>query len=454
MKHKILVSIIIRTKNEERWIKSCFDAIFNQSFSNFEIIVVDNNSIDKTIQKVKKYNVSKILNIDNYLPGKALNIGIEKAEGQYIVCLSAHCIPKNSDWLMNLVKAIEEDSSYAGVYGRQEPMSFSSASDKRDLFLVFGLDRKVQIKDSFFHNANSIIRKECWEIENFDNKTSNIEDRLWAKTMLEKGYKLLYEPEAIIYHYHGIHQNNNSERLENVVRIIEKEFPNDYNVTKFANNLNIIAIIPIRGKTLKYKNKNLLSYTIKAGLNSRFVKKVYVSTDSKTTAKLAEREGAICPFIRPKNLSKPNVNLEKVQQYSLKIIEEECGIPDLVVHMEETFPFRPNGLIDDMIIKLLREGHDTIIVGKEEPGWLWKTSKKGLFKRVDDGDVPRNFKNTSFIGLHGSCCITYPSVIRKGNLLGKRIGIYKASKPLFDFEIRDQESAQIAIPLLDKNNEA
>ena len=83
-----------------------------------------------------------------------------------------------------------------------------------------------------------------------------------------------------------------------------------------------------------------------------------------------------------------------------------------------------------------------------------RLQKKGLFKRVDDGDVPRNFKNTSFIGLHGSCCITYPSVIRKGNLLGKRIGIYKASKPLFDFEIRDQESAQIAIPLLDKNNEA
>ena len=453
MKHKILVSIIIRTKNEERWIKSCFDAIFNQSFSNFEIIVVDNNSIDKTIQKVKQYGVSKILNIDNYLPGKALNIGIEKAKGEYIVCLSAHCIPKDPNWLINLVKAIEEDSSYAGVYGRQEPMPFSSASDKRDLFLVFGLDRKVQMKDSFFHNANSIIRKKCWEIENFDNKTSNIEDRLWAKTMLKKGYKLLYEPEAIIYHYHGIHQNNNSERLENVVKIIEKEFPNDYDLKKFANNLNIIAIIPIRGKTLKHKNKNLLSYTIKAGLNSKFVKNVYVSTDSKTTAKLAEKEGAICPFIRPKNLSKPNVNLEKVQQYSLKIIEEECGIPDLVVHMEETFPFRPNGLIDDMIIKLLREGHDTIIVGKEEPGWLWKTSKKGLFKRVDDGDVPRNFKNTSFIGLHGSCCITYPSVIRKGSLLGKRIGIYKASKPLFDFEIRDQESAQIAIPLLDKNNE-
>ena len=43
------------------------------------------------------------------------------------------------------MKAIEEDKTYAGVYGRQEPMSFSTDSDKRDLMLVFGLDRKIQI---------------------------------------------------------------------------------------------------------------------------------------------------------------------------------------------------------------------------------------------------------------------------------------------------------------------
>ena len=58
------------------------------------------------------------------------------------------------------MSSLEEDSTFAGVYGRQQPMSFSSLSDKRDLMIVFGLDRKVQIKDSFFHNANSIIKKE------------------------------------------------------------------------------------------------------------------------------------------------------------------------------------------------------------------------------------------------------------------------------------------------------
>ena len=46
-----LVSIIIRTKNEERWISQCLDAIFKQTYKNFEIILVDNYSNDKTVEK-------------------------------------------------------------------------------------------------------------------------------------------------------------------------------------------------------------------------------------------------------------------------------------------------------------------------------------------------------------------------------------------------------------------
>ena len=187
-KHLILpeVSIIIRTKNEERWINECLNSIFSQSFKDFEIIIVDNNSNDKTIEKAKKFDIKHIINLEEYFPGKALNKGISQSLGEFIVAISAHCIPTNSHWLENLVKAIKEDSNYAGVYGRQQPMSFSSDTDKRDLTLVFGLDRKIQLKDNFFHNANSIIRKKCWDLENYDNNITNIEDRLWAQSMLKK----------------------------------------------------------------------------------------------------------------------------------------------------------------------------------------------------------------------------------------------------------------------------
>ena len=48
------VSIIIRTRNEENWIKACLQAILNQNYLSFEIIIVDNGSKDRTIDVVKK----------------------------------------------------------------------------------------------------------------------------------------------------------------------------------------------------------------------------------------------------------------------------------------------------------------------------------------------------------------------------------------------------------------
>ena len=102
LSNKPLISIIIRTKNEERWIESCVQNIKNQNYKNVEIIIVDNNSADKTLDKIKKYKL-KVIKIKNFLPGKAINYGIKKSKGKIIVCLSAHCIPVNKNWLENLV---------------------------------------------------------------------------------------------------------------------------------------------------------------------------------------------------------------------------------------------------------------------------------------------------------------------------------------------------------------
>ena len=54
------VSVIIRTKNEERWIEQCLKKIFSQSYNNFEVIIIDNNSKDRTIKKAKKFPVKVI----------------------------------------------------------------------------------------------------------------------------------------------------------------------------------------------------------------------------------------------------------------------------------------------------------------------------------------------------------------------------------------------------------
>ena len=112
----------------------------------------------------------------------------------------------------------------------------------------------------------------------------------------------------------------------------------------------------------------------------------------------------------------------------------------MIIHIEETFPFRPHGLIDKMIIRILENGYDTLIAGKLEPGWMWRENKYNEMVRIDSGDQPRIIKEKSYIGLHGICCITYPEFIRTDKLIGHNIGLYEINEPLSHIEIRDKET--------------
>lgn len=444
----IMISIIIRTKNEERWITSCLQAVFEQARKDIEVIIVDNHSTDKTVEKAKRFPV-KVVEVGDYLPGKALNAGFQAAGGEYVVCLSAHCIPVNAQWLPNLI-ANFSDPKVAGVYGRQEPMSFSSDFDKRDLHITFGLDRRVQVKDSFFHNANSAIRRERWQEIPFDEKVTNIEDRLWAEKILKAGHTIVYEPSASVYHHHGIHQDRNPQRCANVVRILEEHQVNNFDARK--NNidiekLNVVALIPVKGESPVVGGRPLLEYTIARAKASRYLKRIFVSTDDEQTAELARSLGAEVPFMRDVSFSGARVSLEQVLQYSLGELENRDIWPDILVSLEITFPFREQNLIDDLVFELVDKGLDTVVPAKEEFNSCW-IDEDGSYRRIDEGFTPREFKKPVYVAIKGLGCATYPHFVREGKLFGNNVGMYKILNPNSFIEVRSKNDFLLAETLL------
>jgi CMP-N-acetylneuraminic acid synthetase len=443
-----LVSLIIRTKNEERWIASCLRAVFSQTYRNIEVIIVDNGSTDRTLMRAQEFPV-RLVHIEDFLPGKALNDGIRAARGEYLVCLSGHCIPVNAHWLESLVHDLS-DPAVAGVYGRQEPLSYSSDFDKRDLITVFGLDRKIQIRDSFFHNANSAFRREVWERHPFDEQVTNIEDRVWGQQVISAGMKIVYEPEASVYHWHGIHQDLNSERCSNVVRILESLHGL---LPKAAHHnpgaLKIVAVIPVRGASRPLNGTTLLSYTVRAARASRLIKDVVVATDDEATARLAQSLGARTPFLRPKELSEDYVDVTDVLRYALDQIEHHDGVPDLVVMLEETYPFRTPHMLDAMITRLVTEGLDTVIAARKETRGIWLETA-GETKLLAEGFMPRQLKQShAMVGLLGLGCVTHPMFLRQGDLFGGKLGIYEVADPLAAIEVRDAATLELASKMID-----
>ena len=233
-----LVNIIIRTFNEAKWLPICLQQVFAQDYKNFKVTVVDSGSSDLTLEICKNFDVT-VCGIEEFMPGDAINIGVRQhPDAEFFVCLSAHCVPTSTRWLTELIRPFKHRSDIAAVTGRQVAMNFTSSDDMRDLFITFPEEEYVSSR-AFLHNANSIIRKSCWELCEFDPKLKHIEDLVWAKNIVQKGYKLGYTPNARATHFHGPNQHGTyqSFRSKKLTKIlIENELVQCYYLENLIEN--------------------------------------------------------------------------------------------------------------------------------------------------------------------------------------------------------------------------
>ncbi len=84
------ISVIITTKNEEQVIENLLKSIKEQTYKNFEVIVVDNNSIDKTVSIAKEYKTR--IYIKGPERSAQRNYGVQKATGEYVLVLDADMV--------------------------------------------------------------------------------------------------------------------------------------------------------------------------------------------------------------------------------------------------------------------------------------------------------------------------------------------------------------------------
>ena len=177
-------SIIIPTKNGEKYLQEVLSMVFKQKVGfDFEIIIIDSGSQDKTLQIIKRFPV-KLYQISpqEFNHGLTRNLAASKAKGEYLVFLTQDAKPANDHWLQNIVRPFEEDKEIAGIFGRHLPRENCDPFQKRilkDFFESFGLKTTIyQIKDAvgrenafeknkhvltYFSNVNSAVRRSVWQ---------------------------------------------------------------------------------------------------------------------------------------------------------------------------------------------------------------------------------------------------------------------------------------------------
>lgn len=196
-------SIVIRAFNEEAHLPSLFDALDQQSVREYEAIVVDSGSVDRT-REIAETRGAKLLRIasHDFTFGYSLNAGIDAAKAPLVVIVSAHAIPVGPNWLAAYLSAFD-DTNTAMAYGKQRGGKESKLGEARDLARTFGDDPlRLRAPDFFANNANAAIRRSLWQERQFDETLPGLEDIEWAKYWMEQGWAVRYEPAAEVLHLH------------------------------------------------------------------------------------------------------------------------------------------------------------------------------------------------------------------------------------------------------------
>ena len=131
-----------------------------------------------------------------------------------------------------------------------------------------------------------------------------------------------------------------------------------------CNDNKILAIIPARGGSKGLKNKNikklcskpLIAWSIEAGLKSKYVDEIMVTTDSAEIAVISKEYGASVPFLRPLHLANDTATTFEAVKHAIDFYKTQKDMVfDYIVLLEPTSPLREDDDIDNVIEKLVNK---------------------------------------------------------------------------------------------------
>ncbi len=157
------ISVVVLAFNEENNITECLESLMNQTVTPDEIIIVDNNSTDKTVQIAKKYPI-KILHETRQGIAHARNAGFSAAQGVIIARIDADCVA-HKNWVENILLSMEDDS-VAGVTGLIASKEFSAKNKFWFgwLHILYRYIHRKQLKlvQHIMYGNNMAVRKFVW----------------------------------------------------------------------------------------------------------------------------------------------------------------------------------------------------------------------------------------------------------------------------------------------------
>ena len=268
------LSIIILSYNTKQLLKKCLDSIFAQTNNNlsFEVIVVDNNSTDGSIECVQKDfpQVKLIQNKENVGFGRANNQAMKEAKGEWVLFFNSDCeVLDNATYkLLTFAKDKGENSIYGGkLYNVDKtpqasagkfytlPVVVSSLFLKGDQLQITRSSPDTSTESDWVSGACLLMHKRVYEkVQGFDETIFMYMDEVDLCYRAKKlGIKTLFYPEAHFIHVGSASSGDKREPYINMfsglLYFYKKHWPDKLPYLK--------VLLKIKGQTAMFVGKLL-----------------------------------------------------------------------------------------------------------------------------------------------------------------------------------------------------
>lgn len=248
------ISVIIPTLNGEKYIGDLLKSLLNQTIKIDEIIVVDSESSDNTVEIVKKFNNGKIISIlrNDFNHGETRDLALKESKGDIALFMTQDVLPVDDKCIEELVKPLN-DKSIAQVTARQ--IARDNASPREKLVRSFNYPIKdncrnknnikdLGIKAYFSSNSCAAYNKDIYlKIGGFEKGLKTNEDMFYAAKAIKEGYSVAYSSKAKVYHSHNYSLKEQYDRNYIMGYEIEKHRQLLNNVKENSEGIRLVKYV-------------------------------------------------------------------------------------------------------------------------------------------------------------------------------------------------------------------
>lgn len=424
-----LVTVYVTNYNYGKFIEQALESIYNQTFQDFELIIVDDGSTDNSKEIIESYATkektsvifqkNKGLNVTN-------NIALKASKGKYIMRLDADDYLVESA-LEQMVAELEGNDELGLVFPNYylvDEENIKLAEIKR-----FNFDEEVSLYDLPAHGAVTMIRVDFLKSLGGYDESYKCQDgyELWIKFITKYKVSNVSEP-LFYYRQHGDNLTSN----ENKILGTRMKIKEDFTVKKNINMPNSVAIIPVRGQKL---NNEYLAYTklgefsfleikINSVLESSLISKAVVTSHDQSILDFVSKKYSgnsdVITIKRPKEFARMNTSLNKT--IDLVLTNEALVDMEGLAVLPIEYPFLKSKDIDDAIRTAEIFKADTILSVRSDSSTFYQHHGKGLVPILNQGQFTKLERDDLFKATGGVTYSLLKSYKELGKLVGGKIG--------------------------------